>query len=309
MTDATAIAVPAAGAAAPETIANVLIDALPYIRRFAGKIIVIKLGGSIMKDTTLITRFAEDMALLRSVGIKPVVVHGGGPQIGELMGRLGKAPEFQGGHRVTDAETLDIVRMVLVGKVNRDIVAAINLHGPVAVGMSGEDGGLISAEARDAKLGYVGDVTSINTHILERLLAENIIPVVATIGVDDEGQAYNINADLAAGAIAAALHAEKFIALTDVPGLLEDPKDHSTLVRRIALEELKAQFDAGTFEGGMAPKVESCLVAVEGGVPRAHMLDGRTPRVVLLELLTRAGVGTMVYSPAQPPVPPGSPIP
>ncbi len=294
---------------APETIASVLIEALPYIRKFAGKIVVVKLGGSIMKDESLIARFAEDMALLRSVGVKPVVVHGGGPQIGELSAKLGKEPVFKGGMRVTDAETLDIVRMVLVGKVNRDIVAAINMHGPIAVGMSGEDGGLIEAVERNPDLGYVGDVTKINTSILDRLITENIIPVVATIGVSTEGQAYNINADLAAGAIAASLGAEKFIALTDVPGLLEDKDDESTLVRRISYEDLKKQYDANTFDGGMAPKVESCLVAVEGGVPRAHMLDGRRPRVVILELLTRLGVGTMVYSPAQPPVPPGAPIP
>jgi acetylglutamate kinase len=248
------------------------------------------------------------VALLRSVGIKTVVVHGGGPQIGELSAKLGKQAVFKGGLRVTDAETLDIVRMVLVGKVNRDIVSAINRHGPIAVGMSGEDGNLIEVAQRNPDLGFVGDVTKINTIVLDRLIAESIIPVIATIGVDAHGQAYNINADLAAGALAAALRAEKFIAMTDVPGLLEDPKDESTLVRRISYEDLKAQYDANVFDGGMAPKVESCLAAVEGGVPRAHMLDGRQPRVLLLELLTRAGVGTMVYSPAQPPIPAGAPI-
>lgn len=293
----------------PETVASVLIEALPYIRKFAGKIIVVKLGGSTMKDETLIKRFAEDVALLRSVGIRPVVVHGGGPQIGELSKKLGKEAVFKGGLRVTDAETLDIVRMVLVGRVNRDIVAAINLHGAIAVGMSGEDGKLIEVVQRNPDLGFVGEVTNINTTVVERLLAESLIPVIATIGVDKAGQAYNINADLAAGALAAALKAEKFIALTDVPGLLQDPKDETTLVRKISYEDLRRQYDAETFDGGMAPKVESCLVAVEGGVPRAHMLDGRQPRVVILELLTRAGVGTMVYSKEAAPVPPGAPIP
>ncbi len=292
----------------PETVASVLIDALPYIRKFAGKIIVIKLGGSTMKDETLIRRFAEDMALLRSVGVRPVVVHGGGPQIGELSAKLGKKAVFKGGLRVTDAETLDIVRMVLVGRINRDIVAAINLHGPIAVGMSGEDGALIQVAPRNPDLGFVGEVTAINTTILERLIAENIIPVIATIGVDAQGQAYNVNADLAAGALAAALKAEKFIALTDVPGLLENPKDETTLVRHIAYEDLKKQYGANTFDGGMAPKVESCLAALEGGVPRAHMLDGRQPRVVLLELLTRAGVGTMIYTKGAAPLPPGARI-
>ena len=200
--------------------AGVLIEALPYIRRFFGATIVVKYGGNAMVDPDLADRFAEDIVLLQAVGIRPVVVHGGGPQIGELMARLGKEPEFRDGLRVTDAETLDIARMVLVGKVNRDIVSAINVHAPIAVGLSGEDAGLITATERDRDLGFVGDVAAVNPAIVERLLAENLIPVVSTIGADLAGQAYNINADTVAGALAAALGAEKVIYLTDVPGLL-----------------------------------------------------------------------------------------
>ena len=274
--------------------AGVLIEALPYIRRFYGATIVVKYGGNAMVDPDLAERFAEDIVLLQAVGIRPVVVHGGGPQIGDLMARLGKVSEFRDGLRVTDAETLDIARMVLVGKVNRDIVSSINVHAPIAVGLSGEDAGLITATVREGDLGFVGDVASVNPAIIERLLAENLIPVVSTIGADLDGQAYNINADAVAGAIAAALDAEKVIYLTDVPGLLRDLGDPDSLINRISAPELEGLIQEGVLTGGMIPKIDACLAALHGGVGSAHLLDGRVPHVVLLELFTDAGIGTMI---------------
>ena len=277
-----------------EARASVLIEALPYIQRFRGAAVVVKYGGNAMVDPALAATFAEDIVLMRSVGIRPVVVHGGGPQISDLMERLGKVPEFRDGQRVTDAETIDIARMVLVGKVNREIVGAINLHGPLAVGVSGEDAGLILADARDPDLGFVGDVGSVQPAILERLVAEDLIPVVSTIGADESGQAYNINADAVAGAIAAALAAEKVIYLTDVEGLLADVEDPSSLISRIDADGLRRLVADGTLTGGMIPKIDACLHAVEHGVGSAHLLDGRLPHVVLLELFSDAGVGTMI---------------
>jgi len=275
--------------------AGVLIEALPYIRRFWGATIVVKYGGNAMVDPDLAARFAEDIVLLQAVGIRPVVVHGGGPQIGDLMARLGKESEFRDGLRVTDAETLDIARMVLVGKVNRDIVSSINVHAPIAVGLSGEDAGLITATLRDGgDLGFVGDVASVNPAIIERLLAENLIPVVSTIGADLAGQAYNINADAVAGAIAAALGAEKVIYLTDIAGLLRDVDDPSSLISRVSAPELGTLIADGVLAGGMIPKIEACLAALDGGVGSAHLLDGRVPHVLLLELFTDAGIGTMI---------------
>jgi acetylglutamate kinase len=274
--------------------AQVLVEALPYIQRFRGAIVVVKFGGSAMNDPELFERFAEDVVLLRTVGVHPVVVHGGGPQISDLMARLGKEPEFRDGLRVTDAETVDIARMVLVGKVNRDIVAGINVHGPLAVGLSGEDAGLIGAAARDPELGYVGDVASVNPTILERLLAEDLIPVVSTIGSDPTGQAYNINADTVAGVIAGALAAEKVVYLTDVPGLLADVDDPSSLIARTTAGELARLVEDGTLTGGMVPKIAACIHAVRNGVGGAHILDGRVPHAVLLELFTDEGVGTMI---------------
>jgi acetylglutamate kinase len=280
--------------------AAALVEALPYIQRFRGAVVVIKFGGNAMVDASLSTTFAEDIVLLRSVGLKPVVVHGGGPQIGDLLRRLGKETEFVDGLRVTDAETLDVARMVLVGKVGRDIVGSINVHGAYAVGLSGEDGGLIRAVPRDPALGFVGDVAAVNPGIIERLLAEDMIPVVSTIGSDAEGQAYNINADTVAGALAGALGAEKAIYLSDVPGLLTDVADPSSLVARADVAELRAWMADGTITGGMIPKVEACIEAVEAGAASAHMLDGRVPHVLLLELFTDSGIGTMITSSSHP---------
>jgi len=281
---------------APAQRAGALVEALPYIQRFRGAVVVVKYGGNAMTDPSLAATFAEDIVLLRSIGLKPVVVHGGGPQIGDMLARLGKETEFVDGLRVTDEETLDVARMVLVGKVGRDIVGSINIHGAYAVGLSGEDGGLITAAARDESLGFVGDVVSVQPGIIERLLAEDMIPVVSTIGSDRAGQAYNINADTVAGALAGALGAEKVVYLTDVPGLLTDVDDVTSIVARADVKAIEALIADGTISGGMIPKVRACIDAVEAGARSAHMLDGRIPHVLLLELFTDEGIGTMVTS-------------
>jgi acetylglutamate kinase len=284
----------------PQLKADVLVEALPYIRRFAGKTVVVKYGGNALagaSEDDALALFAEDIVLMHAVGIKPVVVHGGGPQISAMMNRLGKQAEFRNGLRVTDAETVDIVRMVLLGDVNPELVAAINVHGPLAVGVSGADAGLIIAEARDPELGFVGDVTEVNPTIVNRLLREELIPVIATIGSDGAGQAYNINADTVAGAVAEALGAEKLVYLTDIEGLRRVVDDATSLIRQTTPDELDALMADGTIAGGMIPKVESCVHAVRNGVRRAHILDGRIPHVLLLELFTDAGIGTMVQTP------------
>ena len=281
--------------------ASLLVEALPYIRRFAGRTVVVKYGGNALAGTSehdALRGFATDIVLMRLVGMRPVVVHGGGPQISDLMGRLGKQSEFRDGLRVTDAETVDIARMVLIGQVNPQIVSAINVHGDFAVGVSGEDGGLIRAAARDTDLGFVGDVVSINPTVLNRLLDDEFIPVVATVGADAAGQAYNINADTVAGEVAAALGAEKLIYLTDIEGLRRDISDETSLIRQTTPDELEGLVDAGIIAGGMIPKVTSCIDAVRRGVHRAHILDGRIEHALLLELFTDEGVGTMVHNPA-----------
>jgi acetylglutamate kinase len=300
--------------AAAQKTASVLVEALPYIQRFRGKVVVVKYGGNALhaaspdsgRDTQgegaddgdaaaqALASFAQDVVLMRAVGILPVVVHGGGPQIGALMGRLGKETEFRDGLRVTDADTLDIARMVLVGKVNRDIVSAINVHGPLAVGMSGEDANLITAAPTHVDLGFVGNVSLVDPTMLRRLLVEGIIPVVATIGADESGQAYNINADTVAGALAESLGSEKLIFLTDIEGLRVVADDATTVIHQASLEVIDEIVRSGNAEGGMMPKVEACARAVRGGVNRAHILDGRVPHALLLELFTDAGVGTMV---------------
>jgi acetylglutamate kinase len=276
--------------------ATILAEALPYIREFSGKTVVIKYGGNAMEDPELADLFAQDVVLMRLVGMNPVVVHGGGPQISDLMRRLGKEPEFVDGLRVTDAETVDIVRMALVGKVNREIVASVNQHGSYAVGLSGEDAGLITVGQRDDKLGFVGDIRRIDPSILERLIREELIPVVATVGVDDAGQAYNVNADTVAGAIAESLQAEKLVYLTNVAGLYGDLADEASLISRIDVDRLAALVDDGALSEGMIPKARSCVEAVKSGVSRAHVLDGRIPHAVLLEFFTREGIGTMVIA-------------
>ncbi len=277
--------------------AAVLVEALPYIQRFAGQVVVVKYGGNALAGATdddALALFAQDLVLMRAVGMRPVVVHGGGPQISDLMTRLGKTTEFRNGLRVTDAETVDIARMVLIGQVNPQLVSALNVHGPVAVGVSGEDAGLIRAVARDPELGFVGDVAAINPVILQSLIDDQFIPVVATIGTDAAGQAYNINADTVAGAIAESLGAEKLVYLTDIEGLRRVVDDPASLIRQTTPDELDTLVAEGIIAGGMIPKVASCVAAVRSGVRRAHILDGRIPHVLLLELFTDEGIGTMV---------------
>ncbi len=281
----------------PHQTAELLVEALPYIRRFAGSIMVIKYGGNALAggdEAQALASFAEDIVLLQAVGILPVVVHGGGPQIAEVLAKLGKVSEFRDGHRITDAETLDVARMVLIGKVNSDIVAAMNVHGPLAVGLSGVDANLIRADLRAGNLGFVGDVISVDPTIIERLVAQGIVPVIATIGSDEAGQSYNINADAVAGAIAASLDAEKLIFLTDVQGLRADPEDPASVLPQVTVSQLDQMVVSGAAAGGMVPKVEACAFAVRAGVRRAHMLDGRVEHALLVELFTDSGLGTMV---------------
>jgi acetylglutamate kinase len=274
--------------------ASILADALPYIREFSGRTVVIKYGGHAMEDPALADLFAQDVVLMRLVGMNPVVVHGGGPQISDLMRRLGKEPEFVDGLRVTDAETVDIARMALVGKVNRDIVASLNQHGSYAVGLSGEDAGLIQVVPGDERLGFVGTIRHIDPSIIERLLREELIPVIATIGMGDAGQAYNVNADTVAGAIAEALDAEKLVYLTDVNGVYGSYPDESTLISEIDAAGLSELLSSGKATKGMIPKLASCVQALHNGVAHAHILDGRIPHALLLEFFTREGIGTMV---------------
>jgi acetylglutamate kinase len=282
----------------PNDIAALLLEALPYIRRFAGAIVVVKYGGAVgggsLDAPGALASFATDVVLLRSVGLRPVVVHGGGPQIAELLARLGMRSEFVDGLRVTDAETLEIARMVLVGKVNSELVAAINLHGPLAVGVSGFDANLLRVELRDEELGFVGDVDEVDPTLLHGLLAQGLIPVVATMGSDTAGQAYNVNADTAAGAVAGALGAQKLVVLTDVEGVRRDPDDPSSLLARLTATELEELIASGSATGGMVPKARACVAAVRAGVGAAHLLDGRVAHALLLELFTDGGVGTMV---------------
>jgi acetylglutamate kinase len=287
----------------PATVAALLVEALPYIREFSGSVVVIKYGGNALAasgeaadgaEAASLATFAQDVVLVRSVGMLPVVVHGGGPQIGEMMRRLGKDVEFRDGLRVTDAETLDIARMVLVGKVNREIVSAINVHAPLAVGLSGEDAHLITAEQRSEELGFVGDIARVDPTMVHSLLSQGLIPVVATVGIGAAGQAYNINADTAAGAIAAALGADKLIYLTDVAGVQADRADPGSLMGQLHSSEVATLIEDGVVDGGMIPKLEAAAQAVRGGVRRAHVLDGRVAHAVLVELFTDSGMGTMV---------------
>ena len=278
-------------------VANLLIEALPYIQKFAGKVVVIKYGGNALagaSESDALGSFAKDVALLHAVGIKPVVVHGGGPQISALMERLGKTPSFHNGLRVTDAETMEIVSMVLLGTVNPQLVSAINQHGAPAVGVSGQDANMFMVTSRDSALGFVGDITKVDATIVKQMLDDSQIPVVATLGTDNTGQAYNINADTAAGALAEALGAQKLVYLTDIAGVRADKDDEGSLLRQATTSQLRSLLGSGAIDGGMIPKIESCVAAIERGVFQAHILDGRIAHVLLLELFTDAGVGTMV---------------
>jgi len=288
----------------PEAIAKTLVEALPYLQRFAGQTIVVKYGGHAMVEEELKASFATDITLLKQVGINPVIVHGGGPQIGELLKKIGKKAEFVDGMRVTDSETMDIVEMVLAGLVNKEIVANINKAGGRAVGLSGKDAGMICARklkiTRDAPelnvpeiidIGHVGSVHSVHTEILELLEKDKFIPVIAPVGYDkNEGQAYNINADLVASAIAQKLGAAKMILLTDVAGVLDKDKN---LISKLSPESTQELIASGTISGGMIPKAQCCLDAVAGGVAQAHIIDGRVPHALLLEIFTDLGVGSV----------------
>ena len=272
-----------------------LLEALPYIRQFYGKTIVIKYGGHAMVEERLKQSFAKDIILMKYVGLDPVIVHGGGPQIGEFLRKLGKESRFVKGIRVTDNETMDVVEMVLVGKVNKEIVGLINHFGGKAVGLSGKDGGLITAKKLKTKgedMGMVGEVLSVNPHVIETLDRDKFIPVIAPVGVGDDGKTYNINADTVAGKIAAALKAEKLILLTDVQGVLDKNKK---LISALSVAEAKKLIKNETATGGMIPKLECCLDAIKGGVSKAHIIDGRIAHAVLLEVFTDAGIGTEIY--------------
>jgi len=279
--------------------AGVLAEALPWLQRFHGKIVVVKYGGNAMVDDELKRAFAQDMVFLRLAGIRPVVVHGGGPQITAMLDRLGLPAEFRGGLRVTTPETIDVVRMVLVGQVGRELVGLINQHGPYAVGLSGEDAGLFTAEKRTAlvggepvDIGLVGDVVTVNPAAVLDIVAAGRIPVVAGVAPDPAGTVYNINADSAAAALASALDAAKLVVLTDVEGLYANYPDPESIISALTADELEPLLPS--LESGMAPKMEACLRAVRGGIAQAHVIDGRVPHSVLLEVFTSEGVGTMV---------------
>ncbi|CAM3865075.1 acetylglutamate kinase [Kibdelosporangium persicum] len=279
--------------------AAVLIEALPWLQEFHGALVVVKYGGNAMVDEELKRAFAEDMVFLRLAGLRPVVVHGGGPQIGAMLGKLGIESEFRGGLRVTTPEAMDVVRMVLVGQVGRELVGLINAHGPYAVGISGEDAHLFTAERRgleidgeEVDLGLVGDVVTVNPAAVEDIVAAGRIPVVSTVAPDADGVVHNVNADTAAAALAVALKARKLVVLTDVEGLYKNWPDKSSLVQRIGAADLEKALPG--LASGMVPKMEACLRAVRGGVPRAHVIDGRLAHSVLLEVFTSEGVGTMV---------------
>ena len=274
--------------------AEVLTAALPYIKKYSGKTVVVKYGGNAMINPQLKEQVMEDIALLWLIGVKVVLVHGGGPEISQTMKRLGKKAEFIDGLRVTDKETVDIVQMVLAGKVNKTLVTLLQMKGGHAVGLSGMDGGIIEARMKDERLGYVGEITKIRTQPITDLLERNYIPVISTVASDREGNTYNINGDTAAAHIAGALRAERLIMMTDIAGILKDKDDPSTLIPYITVEEARKLYDDGVISGGMIPKVECCIEALEHGVNNVVIMDGRIPHSILMELLTDEGAGTMV---------------
>ncbi|MCT7986138.1 acetylglutamate kinase [Laspinema sp. A4] len=276
---------------------KVLSEALPYIQQFAGRTIVVKYGGAAMKDSTLKDQVMRDLVFLACVGVRPVLVHGGGPEINSWLDKLGIEPQFKNGLRVTDAPTMDVVEMVLVGRVNKEIVALINQAGGSAVGLCGKDGNLITARPQgDEGIGFVGEVSSVNTKILEALVKSGYIPVVSSVAADEAGQSYNINADTIAGELAAALGAEKLILMTDTAGILQDPKDPSTLLAQLDIQQARELMKTGVVSGGMIPKVTCCVRSLAQGVKAAHIIDGRIPHSLLLEILTDTGIGSMIVA-------------
>ncbi len=280
-----------------ETWSQVLAEALPYFKQWCGKVVVVKYGGNAMLNEELKEAVMDDIVLLNTIGIKVVLVHGGGPEINKMLDKVGKESKFVDGLRYTDEETMEIVQMVLTGKLNKDIVGILLQKGGRAVGLSGVDSGLIRAKKTDKDLGYVGDVTHVNPEILTSLLNEGFIPVVSTVALGEQGDdaRYNINADTAAAKIAVALRAEKFVQLTNVPGVLRNIDDPSTLIKRIEKSALGSLKATGIIAGGMIPKIDCCLTALEGGVPRTHIIDGRVPHSLLIEMFSDRGIGTMIY--------------
>ena len=274
--------------------AEILTQALPYIQKYHDKIVVVKYGGNAMISEDLKMQVMEDIVLLWLIGVKPVLVHGGGPEISEMLKKVGKESKFVDGLRVTDKETAEIVQMVLAGKINKQLVNLLGEFGGNAVGISGIDGHLIEAKVKDERLGFVGEITNVNVHPILDLIEKQYIPVVSTVGCDSEGNVYNINADTAASYIAGAMHAERLITMTDIPGILRDVNDPDSIIKRVNIEEARELFREGVISGGMIPKVECCIEAIEKGVRRVTILDGRVPHAVLLELLTDEGAGTMV---------------
>ena len=274
--------------------AEVLTQALPYIKQYVGKTVVVKYGGNAMIDETLKQQVMEDIALLWLIGVRVVLIHGGGPEISDMMKKLGKQPEFVDGLRVTDKETVDIVQMVLAGKVNKTLVTLLQMKGGHAVGVSGMDGGIIEARIKDERLGYVGEITKVRAKPLEDLLEKNYIPVVSTVASDHQGNVYNINGDTAAAYIAGALGAARLIMMTDVAGILRDKDDPASLIPCVTVEEAKALYAEGVISGGMIPKVDCCIEAIRAGVRDVTIMDGRVPHAILMELLTDEGAGTMV---------------
>ncbi len=274
--------------------ARVLTEALPYIQKYYGKVVVVKYGGNAMVDPSLKRQVMEDIVLLHLIGVKVVLVHGGGPEISDLMKRLGKEAKFVNGLRVTDEETVDVVQMVLAGKVNKSLVSLLGSHGGLAMGISGLDGRLIEAECKDEALGFVGKITKINIKPVTDLLNADYIPVISTIGGSKNGTVYNINGDTAAGYIAGALGAKRLIMMTDVAGVLRDPSDPDSIIRKITVTEAKKLKEEGIISGGMIPKVDCCIDALDHGVQKVIIMDGRVPHSILMELLTDEGAGTMV---------------
>ena len=282
---------------AAATRVRVLSEALPYIQQFAGRTIVVKYGGAAMKDAALKEKVIRDVVFMACVGLRPVVVHGGGPEINSWLDKLGIEPQFKNGLRVTDAATMDVVEMVLVGRVNKEIVSLINQAGGSAVGLCGKDASLITARPADEEgIGFVGEVTNVNIQILESLVTTGHIPVVSSVAADETGQAYNINADTVAGELAAALGAEKLILLTDTAGILRDYKDVSTLIPRLDIQDARRLIDDGVVSGGMIPKVNCCVRSLAQGVKAAHIIDGRLPHALLLEIFTDTGIGSIIVA-------------
>jgi len=274
--------------------AQVLTQALPYIKQYVGKVVVIKYGGNAMIDETLKQQVMEDIALLWLIGVKVVLIHGGGPEISDMMKKLGKKPEFIDGLRVTDKETVDIVQMVLAGKVNKSLVTLLQTKGGHAVGLSGMDGGILEAKVKDERLGFVGEITKVRSQPITDLLEKNYIPVISTVASDHSGNTYNINGDTAAAYIAGAMNAERLIMMTDVAGILRDKDDPASLIPRVTVSEAKTLYADGIISGGMIPKVDCCIEAISAGVKNVTIMDGRIPHAILMELLTDEGAGTMV---------------